>query len=183
MELFGAVGVLSAVDDSAEAEFAAFVARRHRALVRSAFLLLGDVHLAEDLVQTSLYRTWSRWPRLRSTGAAESYVRTTMVRLALRWRTRRWVNEVPTDVLPESFPAGPADGLAAGLDVWRALAGLPIEQRAVLVLRYFEDLSEADTAAVLRCPVGTVKSRSNRAMSTLRSSGLLAVDEATGGTT
>ena len=106
-----------------------------------------------------------------------------MVRLALRWRTRRWVNEVPTEVLSESFPAGPEDGLAAGVDVWRALAGLPIEQRAVLVLRYVEDLSEVDTAAALRCPVGTVKSRSNRALSTLRSSGLLAVDEATGGTT
>jgi RNA polymerase sigma-70 factor (sigma-E family) len=160
------------VDGGPEREFSEFVARRHRDLVRSAFVLIGDRQRAEDLVQTALFRTFTAWPRLSSVDAAESYTRTTMVRLALRWRARRWTNEIATRDVPESPLSAEDDDAAMCLDVWRALRTLPVEQRAVLVLRYLEDLSEAETAAVLHCSVGTVKSRASRALNVLRSCGL-----------
>lgn len=168
------------MDRAGELEFSEFVARRHGHLVRSAFVLVGDVHRAEDLVQSALYRTFVAWPRLRAVAAAETYARTTMVRLALRWRARRWTGEISIQSLPEQQLAVSEDQVVAGLDVWRALRVLPIEQRAVLVLRYLEDLSESDTAVLLRCSVGTVKSRTSRALAALRSSGLLLDDEIPG---
>jgi RNA polymerase sigma-70 factor (sigma-E family) len=151
------------------AEFDRFVAGRYASLVRSAFLLIGDRGEAEDLVQSALYRTFRSWHRLTAAEAAEAYTRTTMLRLALRWRRRRWRGEIPTDQVPEE--AGRAGGSVSGVDavdVGRALDSLPIQQRAVLVLRYFDDLSEAQTAAALGCSVGTVKSRASRAIAALR---------------
>jgi RNA polymerase sigma-70 factor (sigma-E family) len=152
--------------------FATFVAARYPALARSAYLLLGDRDHAEDLVQTALIKTLRAWPRLAATEAAEAYTRTTMVRLAGRWSRRHWRGEIPSDI-HDSVEAGPAADPALDLDVRAALAALPWSQRAVLVLRYFDDLSEQDTAAVLRCRPGTVKSRASRALATLRDSGLL----------
>lgn len=147
--------------------FAAFVAARYSALVRTAFLFVGDRDQAEDLAQTAVFRTYLHWGGLRSTDAADAYTRKTMVRLAGRWSRRRWRGEI-------SFadPGGPAvDPLstrAEALDLYAALGLLPWPQRAVLVLRYFEDLSEAETAGLLRCSRGTVKSRTNRALTALR---------------
>jgi RNA polymerase sigma-70 factor (sigma-E family) len=155
----------------AEDGFSEFVAARYPALARSAYLLVGDRGHAEDLVQSALIRTLTAWSRLRSPLAAESYTRTTMVRLAGRWARRRWLGEIPSDRGPDLVDAGRDPDI--GLDVHAALATLPWPQRAVLVLRYFDDLSEAETATVLRCSAGTVKSRSSRALAHLRSCGLL----------
>lgn len=157
-------------------DFDAFVGRHYQSLVRSAFLLISDRHQAEDLVQTALFRTFMHWRRLRAPDAAAHYTRTTMVRLAIRWRQRKWRGEVPSNELPERYTLSEVDGSGVGVDVMRALARLPVEQRAVLVLRYLDDLTEPQTATVLRCSVGTVKSRASRALTALRSANLLTDD-------
>lgn len=156
-------------------EFAEFVAARYRALVRRGLLLTGDSGHAEDLTQSALIRTYLAWGRLRDPANAESYARKTLVRLAVRARKRRWRGEIAAARIPEPSSApgtgAPQDDLV--LDVRRALAALPIGQRAVLMLRYLDDLSEADTARLLGIPVGTVKSRAARALASLRQTGLL----------
>lgn len=153
--------------------FDEFVARRYRALVRTAFLLVGDVGQAEDLVQSALYRTFRAWASLREPAAVEAYTRTTMIRLAGRWRRRRWSGEIPSaDPSERADSRGEIDRSDA-IDLWRALAGLSMPHRTVLVLRFYEDLSEAECAALLNCSVGTVKSRTSRALGALRASGNL----------
>jgi RNA polymerase sigma-70 factor (sigma-E family) len=154
-------------------EFAAFVAARYRALVRTGLLLTGDTGHAEDLTQSALLRTYLAWGRLREPANAEAYARRTLVRLALRARQRRWTAEVATAQIPESG-AGPLAGIDdVVLDVRRALAALPAAQRAVLVLRYLDDQSEAETARLLGISPGTVKSRAARGLARLREAGLL----------
>lgn len=153
----------------ADAEaFAVFVAARYPALVRTAFLFVGDRGHAEDLAQSALLRTYSHWAGLRSEDAAEAYARTTMARLAGRWSRRRWSGEIPSETTDASSDKDQLAGRVEALDLFAALGALPWSQRAVLVLRYFEDLSEADTAAILRCSAGTVKSRTSRALTSLR---------------
>jgi RNA polymerase sigma-70 factor (sigma-E family) len=157
----------------AAGEFEAFVSARYPSLVRAASLVALDRSVAEDLVQAALIRTYLHWPLLRTPAAAESYTQTTFVRLALRSRRRRWLGERPTSPLPER-PA--ADQFAASDDadmVRRALAQLLPEQRAVLVLRYYLQWSEAEIASALDCSPGTVKSRASRALAALRDGGLL----------
>lgn len=148
--------------------FAAFVAARYRALVRTAFLFVGDRGHAEDLAQTALLRTYSHWSALRSEDAAEAYTRTTMARLAGRWSRRRWRGEVPSETPDAANQTDHVANRAETLDLFAALGALPWPQRAVLVLRYFEHLSEAETATILRCAPGTVKSRTSRALAALR---------------
>lgn len=149
-----------------EDDFRAFVGARQRALLRSAALLTGDMASAEDLVQTALVKSWAHWPRLMGGDGAEAYVRRVIVTTQTTWWRRRWNAEVPTGALPERA----ADG--ADLDVRetvrRALLALPPRQRAAVVLRYFDDLSEQQTAAVLGCAVGTVKSQTARGLDKLR---------------
>ena len=157
------------------AGFAEFARARYPDLVRTAYLLIGDRGLAEDLVQACLVGTLGAWDRLAAPEVAEAYTRKAMVRLVGRWGRRRWRGEVPTSSLPDSEQPGP--DVAMAMDVRRALARLPWEQRAVLVLRYFDDLNESDIAAALGCSVGTVKSRASRALTALRRDGLLASDE------
>jgi len=165
-------------EDSALArddEFAVFVAARYRALVRTGLLLTGDDGHAEDLAQSALIRTYLAWGRLRQPASAEAYARTTLVRLALRARKRRWTSEFAAARLPEA-PAGGGNGTQPddlALDVRRALAALPADQRAVLVLRYLDDQSEAETARLLGISRGTVKSRAARGLARLRQAGLL----------
>jgi len=153
-------------------DFTQFVLESYATLLRRAFLLVGDHSRAEDLVQTSLISVYPRWRRVKDPAA---YLRTVMVRTAMGWRRRRWNAELPTDPLPD-LDTNPdrADELALADAVRRALMSLTPDQRAVVVLRYFEDCSEAETARALGCSVGTVKSRSSRAFATLRASGLLA---------
>jgi RNA polymerase sigma-70 factor (sigma-E family) len=156
-------------------EFADFVAARYRALVRTGFGLTGDVGHAEDLAQSALIKTYLSWGRLREPGNAEAYARRTLVRLALRERQRRWRGEISAGQLAELAGAEvtAVDSRDLALDVRNALAALPADQRAVLVLRYLDDQSEADTAQMLGVPPGTVKSRAARGLAGLRKAGLL----------
>lgn len=157
-------------------EFADFVAARYRALLRTGLALTGDLGHAEDLAQSALVKTYLAWGRLREIASAESYARRTLVRLALRERQRRWHGEISSEQLPEPDATAAAsrtgsDDLA--IDIRRALATLPVEQRAVLVLRYLDDQTEAETAHLLGISPGTVKSRASRGLASLRQAGLL----------
>lgn len=149
--------------------FREFVRVRSTDLLRSAWLLTGDWHTAQDLVQTALMKTWPRWDMLARRDQPEFYVRRVMLTTYLSWRQRRWVGEVPVSELPE--PASVDNG-ALDSDVRRsllaALTVLPPRQRAVIVLRYFDDLTEAETARALGCSVGAVKTHSSRALAHLR---------------
>lgn len=159
-------------------DFRDFVASRSPALTRTAYLLTGDWQRAEDLLQTALLHCYRRWSSLDD---PEAYVKRTMVTTVTGWRRRRWVGEVPTAVLPDRATGRDAPGEAdARLDLLRLLADLGPRQRAVIVLRFYEDMSEAEAAALLGCAVGTVKSQTARALDRLRTSPRLraAVEEA-----
>ncbi len=149
---------------SASADFDAFVAARSTALLRTAYLLTRDQLLAEDLLQTALAKAWLAWSRIE--GEPEAYVRRIVVNTYASWWRRKWRGELPTDELPESGTA--AADVEGANDLWDALGRLPRRQRAVVVLRYFEDLTEAQTAALLGCSVGTVKSQTSKAFAKLR---------------
>lgn len=147
-----------------------FVAARSPRLLRIAYLLTRDWALAEDLLQTALAKAWSVWQRIQ--GDPEPYVRKIIANTYASWWRRRWTAaEHPTDQLPEQLAAAGRD-VAGQIDdrdrLWQALGRLPRRQRAVLVLRYFEDLSTAEIADVLGCSVGTVKSQGSRALAKLR---------------
>ncbi|HEX9033727.1 MAG TPA: SigE family RNA polymerase sigma factor [Streptosporangiaceae bacterium] len=156
-------------------EFAAFVAARYRALVRTGFLMTGDRGHAEDLVQSALIRTYLAWGRLREPANAEAYARRTLVRLALRARQRLWTSEVASAAIPEPRAGQVTESghTELALDVRRALAALPAGQRAVIVLRYLDDQSESEIAQLLGISPGTVKSRAARGLAALRQAGLL----------
>ncbi|MGK5518530.1 SigE family RNA polymerase sigma factor [Micromonospora sp. URMC 107] len=154
--------------DPLEEEFRDFVAARSSALLRTAYLLSGDWATAEDLLQTALTKTYLAWRRLGGIEAIEPYARRVMINTSTSWWRRRWHGERPTEVLPER--AG-VDEIEQQLDrdlLWRHLSALPSRQRAVLVLRFYEDMSEAQTAALLGISPGTVKSQTSRALGTLR---------------
>jgi RNA polymerase sigma-70 factor (sigma-E family) len=156
------------VDRKAEADFEAFVAAVGSRLLRVAYLLTGDLGQAEDLVQVTLERTALRWRRLE--GAPEAFARQVLANAATDgWRRRRVrVTEVAitgTDVASVSDVAG---RVALHRTLVDALRRLPPRQRAVLVLRYFEDLPEAEVAQILAISRGTVKSTASRALSRLR---------------
>jgi RNA polymerase sigma-70 factor (sigma-E family) len=157
------------VEDGADApDFAVWVAARQRSLFRTAWLLTGDTVTAEDLVQTALLRCWPKWARIRRMDDIDSYVRRVITNTYLSWRGRRWHGEVPTSTLPDLAAAALPD-LDDQFVLLVALSRLPRRQRAVVVLRFADDLSEAQTAAALGCSVGTVKSQASRAIKTLRS--------------
>ena len=138
-------------------------------LHRTAYLLTGDWALAQDLVQHACAATWPRFASLQS---PDAYARTVIARTASSWWRRRWRGEVPHDELPERIaPDGWADVDRRAV-LGAALRALPARQRAVLVLRFYEDLSEADTAEALGWPVGSVKSTTSRALAALRTAGL-----------
>lgn len=149
--------------------FRGFVAARGHALLRTAYLLTGDQQLAEDLVQTALEKAVTHWSTIRVSAAAESYVRRTMYREQVSiWRRRR-VTELPSATIPEPRPATAAgDGVEDRLVMRDALMRLGRRQRAVLVLRYFDDLTEQQVADVLGISVGTVKSQAHKALAHLR---------------
>ncbi|ADD42908.1 SigE family RNA polymerase sigma factor [Stackebrandtia nassauensis] len=155
--------------DDPVSEFDAFARARTPALLRAAYLLTGDQHSAEDLVQSALARTMRAWKRLQRTENADAYTRKTMYHLQVRWwrrRTRerqyyqRW--EQPGTVSDSSEDVG------RQLELQAALRRLTAKQRAVLVLRFFEDLSVVETAEVLRCTTGTVKSQTAKALLRIR---------------
>jgi RNA polymerase sigma-70 factor (sigma-E family) len=151
------------------AEFSSYVAARRRALLRTAYLLTGDHHAAEDLVQTALARTYLAWDRIRDAHAVDAYVRRTMVNQHTSWWRRAWRHrEVTTGEVPDR-PAETNDSWDERVSTLQLLLrGLSPRQRAVLVLRFYEDLTEAEIAHLLGCSLGTVKSASSRALARLR---------------
>jgi RNA polymerase sigma-70 factor (sigma-E family) len=153
---------------SIDAEFREFVAARSASLHRTAYLLVGDWAHAEDVLQTALTKTYLAWRRLGQIEAVDAYARRVVVTTATSWWRRRWHGERPTAVLPDR--AGP-DLLQEHVErqvLWQHVQTLPTRQRAVLVLRFYEDLTEAETARVLGVATGTVKSQCSRALATLR---------------
>ncbi|MBY8847362.1 SigE family RNA polymerase sigma factor [Saccharothrix longispora] len=150
-------------------EFRAYFEARAVVVRRTAFLMCGDWHRAEDLAQTALAKVYAHWGRLERDGKVDAYVRKVLVRSFIddvRWRGRR-PETVVRDV-PEV--AGEAPGVEDAVDVRRALEGLPPRQRAAVVLRYWEDLPVAETAAAMGCSEGTVKSQVSKGPATLRRS-------------
>lgn len=149
-----------------ERDFGAFVAARATTLLRVAYLACGDKAEAEDLLQTALERTYRNWDRVRH-DSPEPYVRRVIVNAAIsRARRRAILSIIPMRTPPERAARSADVDLRHVL--MDALRGLPPRQRAVIVLRYWEDLSEAQTAEVLGCTVGTVKSQASKAMAKLR---------------
>jgi RNA polymerase sigma-70 factor (sigma-E family) len=131
-------------------------------------LLTGDRALAEDLVQTALAKTYLAWGRIRDREAVEAYTRRTMVTTYASWWRRRWRGEVPTGTLPDRPGDDPYGQVDSSLPLRAALARLPRRMRAVVVLRYWDDLSAAEVAAILGCSVGTVQSQASRGLAKLR---------------
>jgi RNA polymerase sigma-70 factor (sigma-E family) len=148
-------------------DFDEFVRARTAALSRVAYLLTGDHHLAEDLVQQALLRVASRWPAIVARGDPDAYVRRVLYHQHISWWRRREPRTVHHE-LPHAAVADPGDAVAVAVAVQRALARLGRRQRAVLILRYFEDLSEARTAEILGVSVGTVKSQARDGLARLR---------------
>ncbi len=146
--------------------FAEFVASRTMRLVRTARLLTGDWAAAEDLVQEALAKAWFAWGRLN--GDPEPYVRRTVITTYISQSRRRWRHEIPSDDLPEAPRTDPYHDSDQRLALWHALRQLPPRQRAVIVLRYYEDLTDSQIAEVLQCTVGTVKSQAAKALAKLR---------------
>ena len=147
-------------------EFAEFVVRWSPALLRVAFLLTSDRGEAEDLLQTALLKTSKHWDRLADRDAAYAYVRRVLVTTHSSWRRRRRVHEVLLDQLPE-VSAPDSTGIEVGRAL-QALEQLPPRMRAVVVLRCYEGLTEAETADALGCSVGSVKSQASRGLARLR---------------
>jgi RNA polymerase sigma-70 factor (sigma-E family) len=147
-------------------DFDGFVVTRSSRLLRTAFLLTHDWSLAEDLLQTALVKSWFAWGRLDDD--PEPYVRKILVNTYASWWRRRWRGETPTESLPESSAADPTGRIDDRDELWQALGRLPRRQRAVVVLRYFEDLSEAQIADTLGISSGTVKSQTSKALARLR---------------
>jgi RNA polymerase sigma-70 factor (sigma-E family) len=159
----------NAADDGADG-FASFVAARGDALWRSAWLLTGDHQLAEDLVQTALAKLYLSWDKVERRELLDGYVRRIIVNEHNSLWRRAWKRrEHSTDVVPDHRAVQDRhdDGQSAAL--WEFVQTLPRKQRAVIVLRYYEDLSEAETAELLGISVGTVKSQASRALAAMRS--------------
>lgn len=144
-----------------------FIHGRRQRLFRSAFLLCGDRHEADDLVQSTLLKVVMAWRRLERIDNVEAYARRTLLSVFISSQRRMWRREAPFGELPER-PTPTDDPSGIGAEVLTALATLPIKQRAVLVLRYWEDLSVEATAEALGLRPGTVRSHASRGIATLR---------------
>ena len=158
------------MDAVGEEEFRQFVQARWHSLVRTAFLLTGDQGRAEDLVQTVLVKVHRRWPHVAHAGSPYAYTRAALANESASWWRRRRVAETLGEV-PAHADRAPGDAYAAydtRDEVARAVLALPPRMRAVVVLRYFDDLSEADTAEALGMSTGSVKSQASRGLERLR---------------
>ena len=152
-----------------EEDFRSFVAARSAALLRFAHVLTGDRSAAEDVVQTALAKTALGWSRVRRKDNPEGYVRRAIVNTHLNATRRRPWREQPREHIPEDADSRSREHELDDREaMWQALSGLPPRQRAVLVLRYYEDLSESDIADVLGCSRGTVKSQAAKGLLHLR---------------
>jgi RNA polymerase sigma-70 factor (sigma-E family) len=157
------------MDAHAQVAFRDYVSGRRAALLRTAYLLTGDRGQAEDLLQTALVKTYVSWDRIRDKNAVDAYVRQVMATTAVSWWRRRWRGERPSDDVPDArHDADPAVDHAERDAMWRLLGRLTAKQRAVLVLRFYEDLSEAQIARTLGMSAGSVKSHASRALAAMR---------------
>ncbi|UPK75886.1 SigE family RNA polymerase sigma factor [Nocardioidaceae bacterium SCSIO 66511] len=150
--------------------FREFFAARRSDLSRTAFFLTGDDNAAEDLLQEAMVKTAAKWHRIHPNGNPDAYVRQVMLNLVRsRWRRRQKITEYATDEVPEVHSAHDIESAVVAKSVLgRALQTLTARQRATLYFRYYEDLSEAETARLLGCSTGTVKSQSHAALAKLR---------------
>jgi RNA polymerase sigma-70 factor (sigma-E family) len=148
--------------------FEEYVRARGDSLRRFAFLLCGDRHLGEDLVQEVLVKAYRRWPKIKME-QPDHYLRTALVRSHVSWLRRRSSSETPAEI-PDDHPVRGdfADQQAARDELWTRLGGLTRAQRAVLVLRYYEDLDDRQIAEVLRCTASTVRVHAARGLARLR---------------
>jgi len=152
---------------ASDEDFAVFVATRQRRLQQTAWLLTSDSGQAEDLVQDTLAKMWRHWSRVQRVGDPDAYVHRVLVNTFISSRRRRWWAERPSASVPE-VAAGPGRDSDVRLSVAGALQRLPRKQRAVVVLRFYADLSVEQVAAALDLPAGTVKSTSSKALDQLR---------------
>jgi RNA polymerase sigma-70 factor (sigma-E family) len=151
------------------AAFDAYVSERGGSLLRFAYVLCGDYYLAEDLVQEALVKVHRRWSKVERTDQPGTYVRKAILRQYLSWRRRRSSGELPEDI-PDDSNQKPdhAQSLADREALWAALSGLPPKQRAVLVLRFYEDLNDDEIATYVGCSAQTVRSHASRGVARLR---------------
>jgi RNA polymerase sigma-70 factor (sigma-E family) len=158
------------VNEQAREAFRGYVAARSTALLRTAYMLTGNRADAEDLLQTALAKTYLAWESIRDRDSIDAYVRRVMVNTRTSWwRRRKHFKEIVTDdVLEKPVTRDATDDVVLHDALWTALSSLPTTQRAAVVLRYYEDLSEADTAQLLGVSVGTVKSTTARALAKMR---------------
>ena len=161
------------MDAAGDAEFSDFMHGRWAQLVRLGYGLTGDVQTAEDLAQTAFARAYASWPRVRRAADPDAYVRKIVVNANLNRFRKRRVTEQPGDP-PETPVEGPADLVGERAALFAALQQLPPRQREVIVLRYWQDLTDAQIAAALGCSPGTVRSHLSRALAKLRQSPILA---------
>lgn len=155
--------------DAARADFESWMVARQGRLLRTAYLLTGDVHAAEDLVQTALAKLYLAWDRVATAPSIDAYVRKILVNEHTSTWRRLWRHrEVVTDTSAYDVPTSSREYDGVGDALWTAVRSLPERQRAVVVLRYYEQLSEKETADALGVTVGTVKSQASRALETLR---------------
>jgi RNA polymerase sigma-70 factor (sigma-E family) len=153
----------------ADAEFGAFVRARQEGLVRFGYFLTGSVQSGEDLAQTALARLYLKWDTIRDVESLDAWVRRVMVNEHTSWWRRAWRHrEVLDSGQGRTFDPPAAPDHVPDRDLWAVVQSLPARQRAAVALRFYEDLSEAQTAAILGCTVGTVKSHTHRALATLR---------------
>jgi RNA polymerase sigma-70 factor (sigma-E family) len=158
------------VNPAAEQAFTEFAHASRTRLRRTAYLMCGDWERSRDHVQEALIRVYVRWPKLQRQGGELAYARRAVASVVIDESRRRWSRELPAEADPTRATA--EDVAATVTDraaLLAALAGLPPRQRACVVLRYFEELDVRETAAVLRCSEGTVKSQTSRALAALRS--------------
>ena len=150
-------------------DFTAYLQARQPSLLRTAYLLTGDRHQAEDLVQNALAKLYLSWDKVRDRGSMDGYVRRIMVNENNSLWRRAWKRrEFATDEVPESTPSYDEYDDGRSGELWDLVQTLPRKARAVLVLRYYEELTEAETADLLGISIGTVKSQTSRALATLR---------------
>lgn len=159
---------MSAKTAARDAEFTAYLHARQPQLLRTAYLLTGDRHQAEDVLQTSLAKLYLAWDKVRDRDSVDAYVRRIMVNENNSLWRRGWKKrEFATEVLPDrEFRDEYDEGLSGAM--WDVVQTLPKKARAVVVLRYYEQLTEAETADLLGISVGTVKSQCSRALAALR---------------
>ena len=150
---------------AARADFEAFVAERSTALLRTAYLLTGDRGHAEDLLQTALIKTYRHWERISRSGPPSAYVRRVLVTTHASWRRRLSTTEQVVESVPDRAAPAQADG---DEQLRAALRELPVRMRTAVVLRYFEDLSEQRTAALMGCSPSTVNTQTARGLARLR---------------